>query len=223
MKHYKHVFPSLLLAAMLAIGLGACSRETPRDYLATIYPASGTTTAELNPDFRWAGLQDANYRFRLGTAGMETVLIDTTVQAMHYRPELALQGDYNYTWEISRAGEVLTVPFKTPSYQQVLAGDYSGVIREYYYYDSTTVTEWQGMLQVTVDGLGLRIEISEGYMSARKLYFESLIGSTVRFSFGNGSHHDSAWLEVDLLGTEVAFYSIYGSLTTNKTYTFYRP
>jgi hypothetical protein len=224
MKQHKQVFLAYLGAALLALILNACSRETPSDYLAAIYPGAGTTTAELNPEFRWTGLQDASYRFRLGTAGMETVLIDTPLTASRFSPGLLLQAESQYTWELSRGGDVLTVPFKTPGYQKFMAGEYSGKIGHAYYYDpNTTYDEWQGLLQVTVDGQDLLVSLSQGSMSQRRLSFESVIGSTVRFSFGHGDHHDSAYLEMDLMGTEVAFYSIQGPLFTHTIYTFYRP
>jgi hypothetical protein len=103
----------ILLCLLLSLSLWACERDTIATEIVGLSPAQG---AEVTPGaihFKWVSNGYGDYHFRLGTADMQVILLDTVLSASELRVMPGLVRGAAYHWEVTQAGAELARDFVT--------------------------------------------------------------------------------------------------------------
>lgn len=114
MKHYPITRFSFLFLLGSVLMLSACEREQI-NALGTIYPLEGDVVDPQNPVFRWESSGPGPVTFRLGTADMRDILVDTENSDGEYRLEGYLAPGCSYTMELEQGDQKVVRDFQVKS------------------------------------------------------------------------------------------------------------
>lgn len=91
---------TLLFCLLLVFGLSACERDVVTVEVLGLQPAQNAEIAPGSIHFSWVSNGAGDFRFRLGTSDMRTILLDTLVASnqLTIRPEL--ERGAAYRWEV---------------------------------------------------------------------------------------------------------------------------
>ena len=103
----------LVLLAALVLSLWACERDTVSTEIVGIQPAQGAEVTPGTLQFKWVSNGYGDFRFRLGTADMQVILLDTVLSASQLTITPSLVRGAGYRWEVQQGGAQLAREFAT--------------------------------------------------------------------------------------------------------------
>lgn len=111
-RHFGHApGSSCLFGLLLILSLWACERDTINTEIVGISPAQGAEVTPGTLQFKWVSNGQGDFRFRLGTVGMQEILLDTLLSASSLTVTPSLVRGAAYHWEVTQAGAELAADF----------------------------------------------------------------------------------------------------------------